>query len=231
MKGRNLFVIGLLVLAAGIALVITHTSVRSVGVVVTGGILFIMAGLLNMAVFLGERRNPDRRPGAVASLFSWISSVAAVILGLCMLLFQSTFSSLVPFMFGVFVGFASLYQFFLLIYGSRPAKLPGWLYIVPTALAGCAVYLFMQHPGDASDPVIMLSTGIALGVFGLTAVVEGVLIGRHNRRARAAASAATVEASGTVVSAPADTRTPDTDAAGDASAASSGDARGDGDEV
>lgn len=187
MKGRNLFIIGLLVLAAGIALIVAHQSIHSVGVIVTGGVLFIFAGILNMAVFLGERRNPERRPGAVTTLFSWISSVAAVILGLCMLIFQSTFSSLVPFMFGVFVGFSALYQFFLLGYGSRPARLPGWLYIVPTALAACAVYLFMQHAGEGTDPVVMLATGIALAVFGVTAVAEGLMIGRQNHVARVAA--------------------------------------------
>ncbi|MDO4320298.1 MAG: hypothetical protein Q4C34_06940 [Bacteroidales bacterium] len=195
MKGRNLFVIGLLVLAAGVGLVIAHQSIHAEGVVVTGGILFICAGILSMAVFLGEKRSPDRRQGAVVSLFSWISSVAAVILGLSMLIFKATFSSLVPFMFGVFVGFASLYQFFLLGYGSRPARLPGWLYIVPTALAACAVYLFMQSAGEGSDPVIMLATGIALGVFGLTSVVEGMIVGRQNHVAKVAARKAVESAS------------------------------------
>lgn len=194
MKGRNLFIIGLLVLAAGIGLVLARQSIRAEGVVMTGGILFIFAGILNMAVFLGEKRNPERRPGAMMSLFSWISSVAAVMLGLGMLIFQSTFSSMVPFMFGVFVGFSALYQFFLLGYGCRPARLPGWLFIVPTALAACAVYLFVQRAGEGSDPVIVLATGIALGVFGITSVIEGLMIGRQNHVARVTARKAEQEA-------------------------------------
>lgn len=181
MKGRNLVIAGLPILAVGIGLAVARQSIQAGGVVMTGAILFVFAGILNLMSFAGAKRDERRSRGAVVSLFGQITSVAAIILGLSMLIFRDTFSTLVPFMFGIIVGFMSLYQYFLLAYGCRPDRLPGWLYIVPTALAACAVYLFMQRAGETADSVIMLTTGISLGVFGLTAVVEGLMIGRQNR--------------------------------------------------
>ncbi len=179
MKGKNLFFMGLIVLIAGIILIITYQSIKSVGVVITGGILFIVAGVFNIAVYLG-RRSEGRRAGVLSDVITWVNCAAGVILGLCMLIFQSTFIGLVPFLFGVLIAFGALYQFFLLGYGCRPARIPWWLFLVPTALAGAAIYLFVQRP-DESDPVIMLTTGISLGVLGLAMVVESFIVGHYNR--------------------------------------------------
>ena len=177
MKGKNLFVIGLLVLLAGIVLILLHSSISATGIVVTCGVLFIFAGVLNMAIYL-YGKDSSRRRGMFSAAFSWVSSAAAVILGLAMLIFEPTFAALVAFMFGVLIAFCALYQFFLLGYGVRPVPMPGWLYIIPTALAGAAIYLFV-----ARDEA-MLVTGCSLAVFGLFMAIEGSIVGQYNRRAR-----------------------------------------------
>lgn len=179
MKGRNIFFAALLVLLAGVVLIITYQTIKSVGVVITGGILFMLAGLINMTGAMSRRRKD--RVGAVSYVFTMITSVAAMILGLCLLLFQSTFTPLVPFIFGVLIACGALYQFFFLGYGCRPATCPWWLYIVPIAMVGAAVYLFIQRPED-SDPVIMLVTGISLVVMGVAMVLESIFVGRYNHK-------------------------------------------------
>lgn len=185
MKGKNLIITALLVLAAGIILIITRASVRSEGVVTAGGILFIVAGLLDLLVFESDRRKDGKRP--LAAAFNWITSAGAVILGLCMLIFKSTFVELIPFMFGILIAFAALYQVYLLAYGSRPVMLPGWLYIAPLLLAGAAVYLFMLKP-MIDDHIIMLTSGIALALFGAVALIEGAMLGHYHRHPQAAAA-------------------------------------------
>ncbi|MCM1036263.1 MAG: DUF308 domain-containing protein [Bacteroides sp.] len=181
MKGRNLFLIGLLVLVAGVVLIILHKAVTTTGIVITGGVLFILAGLLNMAVFLGAKPETKAQRGMFSAVFSWVSSAAAVILGLAMLIFEPTFAALVAFMFGVLIAFGALYQFFLLAYGCRPARLPGWLYVIPTALAAGAVYLFIARDETLTGDMVLLITGVALAVFGLATAVEGSMIGGYNR--------------------------------------------------
>lgn len=182
MKGRNLFLIALLVLIAGIVLVCLKHIVNANGVVITGGILFILAGLFNLAVFMNSKGEGKAEKGPFSAAFSWISSAAAVILGLCMLIFQGTFATLVAFMFGVLIAFGALFQFYLLGFGSRPARLPGWFYIVPTALAAVAIYLFIQRDEAVPDDVVILLTGISLIVFGGATLAESVIIGQYNRR-------------------------------------------------
>ncbi|MDE6333427.1 MAG: DUF308 domain-containing protein, partial [Muribaculaceae bacterium] len=178
MKGKNLIFIGLPVLAAGIILIFTYQNIRSTGVVITGGILFILAGILNVLAAGHERRRAERTGtrghGVISATVNWLTCAGAVILGVCMLIFKDTFVALIPFIFGVLIAFSAFYQLYVLAYGSRPAMLPGWLYIVPLLLAGAAVYLFLQKP-EVDDSVIMLTTGIALTFFGLATSAEGIM--------------------------------------------------------
>ncbi len=184
MKGRNLILTAGLVMAAGIVLIITHNSIRSTGVVVTGGILFVIAGLINVLLFEGERKRGRWDRGALSSTFSWLTSVAAVILGICMLVFQGTFITLVPMMFGILVAFSALYQFYILAIGSRPTLLPGWFYIVPVALIGGAAFIFMQD-SYSNDPKIMLATGISLTAFGVAGLAESAMLSHYRRHPKA----------------------------------------------
>lgn len=185
MKGKNLIIMGLLALAAGVILIFTYRGIRSTGVVITGGVLFILSGIFNVLAAGYERRRAERAGGRgrgmLSATFNWLACAGAVILGVCMLIFQGTFVALIPFIFGILIAFTAFYQLYLLAYGTRPAMLPGWLYIVPVALAGAAVYLFLQKP-ELDDSIIMLTTGISLGVFGLATFAEGAMLGNIRRR-------------------------------------------------
>lgn len=201
MKGKNLIITALLVLAAGIILIITRASIRSEGVVTTGGILFIVAGLLDLLIFESDRRKDGKRP--LAAAFNWITSAGAVILGLCMLIFRPTFVELIPFMFGILVAFTALYQVYLLAYGARPVMLPGWLYIVPLLLAGGAVYLFTLKP-MTDDHIIMLTSGIALTLFGAASLIEGAMLGHYHRHPQTVPAKTAAEPCADGTSGPAD---------------------------
>lgn len=187
MKGRNLFLTAAVVLLAGIVLIVANRSVNSVGIVVAGGVLFMVAGVLNIGVMLGRGSEGRARQGVVASVVGWVASVAALILGLSMLVFQSVFVPLVGFMFGVLVAFGALYQYCLLAYGVRPLRLPGWFYVVPTVLVGASVYLFTLVPVE-SDSAIMLVSGISLAVFGVFGLVAGFMVGSARRKSAKAAA-------------------------------------------
>lgn len=191
MKGRNLAFTSALVLAVGIVLILTRYTVKSDGIVLFGGSLFILAAFLNVIVMDGAKtRSEGKREsarGMMSNTFTWISSAAAMILGICMLVFKETFIALVPVIFGILVAFTAFYQLYVLAIGIRPYVLPALLYLVPVALAGAAVYMFTLTPVE-SDHIIMLTTGIALAVFGAAGVTEGVWVGILRKRADKAAS-------------------------------------------
>lgn len=184
MKGRKLIFTAVMAIAIGTTLILTYRSIRSTGVVISGGILFILAGVINTFTSLGTRDSDGRsRVSSWTMALGWITSAAAVVLGLCMLIFQSTFIGLVPFIFGVLVAFGALYQFFLLGFGARPVTLPVWLFIAPVLLTAGSIYIFMQKAG-ADDSSIMLLTGISFAVFGAATLIEGIIIGSRNRSMR-----------------------------------------------
>lgn len=190
MKGHKLIFTALLALAAGIALMLTYKTVSSGGVVIAGGVMFVLAGFINVIAFLSSRdENGKSHLGSFGLAFGWLTSGAAVVLGLSMLIFQSTFVGLVPFIFGVLVVFGALFQFFVLSVGIRPVTLPAWLYVFPLVLVGLSVYVFMQQ-SQTDDRMIMLATGIAFTVFGIAMFIEGAMVGTANRRQRREAVAA-----------------------------------------
>lgn len=184
MKGRNLLLISALVLAAGIILLIARNSIGSDAVVTVGGVLFILAAVFNIiASDSGHRRKkdaPEESRGMISSAMGWIASVAAIILGICMLVFKSTFTPLVPVMFGILVAFSAFYQLYILAIGVRPVVLPAWLYFAPLILAMGAAYLFFQE-GLVDDLRIVLITAVSLIVFGVSGIIEGSMLGNENR--------------------------------------------------
>lgn len=191
MRGRNLFFTGLVVALLGLVLILFRTSLADGGVVIAAGILFVVAGLLNTSVFLASRDKDGRtRMGALGTAFGWIASAAAVVLGLAMLIFSKAFVAIVGFMFAVLLLFAALFQLFLLLFGSKPARLSNLFFLVPTALIGGAIYIFMRKPDTGGEMTIMLVTGIGFMLFGIFTIIEGVCIGNTNRIARKSAKAA-----------------------------------------
>lgn len=135
MKGKNLLLTGLLAVLLGLVLIIFRNSLADGGIVIAAGIIFVAAGLLNMSVFLGARDKQGRaRMGAFGTVFGWVASAAAVILGLAMLIFSGAFVALIGFMFAVLIIFAALFQMGLLLFGSRPHKLNSWFSSFPQFL-------------------------------------------------------------------------------------------------
>ena len=180
MKGKNLIFAGLAVAAVGVLMVLFRRLADG-GIVVAAGILFLGAGVLNTTVFLGSRDKQGRsRAGVLGTTLGWIASGAAVVLGLAMLIFSKAFVALTGFMFAVLLLFAAMFQLFLLLFGSRPARLSNWFFLVPTALVGAAVFIFMHKPDTAAETVVMTTTGLSFIVFGVFTVVEGSIVGGTN---------------------------------------------------
>lgn len=181
MKGKNLILIGVLVFAVGLLLTIFRHSLANGGIVRLAGIIFVGAGVLNLTVFLASRdKNGRSRMGALGTAFGWISSAAAVVLGLSMLIFKDAFVALIGFMFGVLLLFAALFQIFLLLFGSRPTRISNWFFIVPAVIIGAAIYIFLRKPDTAGETTDLLVTGISLMVFGTATVIEGSMVGQSN---------------------------------------------------
>lgn len=204
MKGKNLILVGLIGAAVGLILILFRNSLASGGVVTCGGILFVVAGLLNMLVFLGSRDKQGRsKMGLFGTAFGWIASAAAVVLGLAMLIFKGAFVAMVGFMFAVLLLFAALFQLGLLLYGAKPARIPNWFFLVPIALICAAIYIFVRKPDEPGEIWDLIFTGSSFILFGIATVAEGFIIGHNNRKIRKQAK---LDESGKPEALPADTK-------------------------
>lgn len=174
MKGRTLTLLGVLAGLVAAALIIARNHITPAGVVLTGGILFILAGICNAIVV---SRN---RTSSISRSFGYTANAASIVLGICMIAFVESFVPLVSFIFGVLVALFSIWQFYVLASGIKPYRLAAWLYVFPIALLGIAAYIIFGKASLEAFPII-LSTGIAVAVLALGCLVEGGMLGaaRH----------------------------------------------------
>lgn len=174
MKGRTLTLLGILAAIVAAALIIARNYITPLGVVITGGALFILAGLANtIAISRGKA-------SSMGKMFGYMANAASIVFGLCMIVFQSSFVPLVTFIFGLLVAMMAIWQFYVLAAGVKPYTLAAWLYVFPIALSVCAVYILVAKDGPSTLPVI-LSTGISIAILALGCLLEGGMLGATRR--------------------------------------------------
>lgn len=210
MSVRKTFILALVAIITGLALIITNHIVTSRGIVIAAAILFAGCGIIallasrSMAPVKPDTQaadTADKRAGrrsAIARIAVIIAGSGACLLGLAMFIFTSTFASGVAAFFALLALLCAIAIYLVLAIGTRPHILPGWLYILPTVIVGAAIYLFTLQP-MADDRAIMVVTGSAVMLFGITAALIALLL-RSARRAYAAMPAKTTAAADTPAS-------------------------------
>lgn len=185
---------GLLIFAIGIILLICNDRITGKGIVVLAGILFLLTGIINLIIDVTQKDEEGKRVNhGISLVFGWLVSIAAMILGLSMLIFTSTFSSLIPFIFGVLIFFGALMLAFTFLVSMRKiVKVPGWLWLFPIAMVICGGITFSQKP-DVNDPLIMILTGVSMLLFGLTGVIVGIISSSAKRNAAQVEQATTTD--------------------------------------
>lgn len=216
MSVRKTFILALVAIITGLALIITNHIVTSRGIVIAAAILFAGCGIIallasrSMAPVKPDTQaadtaavpdTADKRAGrrsAIARIAVIIAGSGACLLGLAMFIFTSTFASGVAAFFALLALLCAIAIYLVLAIGTRPHILPGWLYILPTVIVGAAIYLFTLQP-MADDRAIMVVTGSAVMLFGITAALIALLL-RSARRAYAAMPTKTTAAADTPAS-------------------------------
>ena len=109
---------------------------------------------------------------------SYLTSGAAVLLGLSMLVFKTTFVAVIPYLFCMLMILAAVIQLLILLPRQGRMLFSSWFLLIPVALAGVGIYI-ASLPAGSSDAAIMLAGGIGLVVNGLALAVEGVAVRRQ----------------------------------------------------
>lgn len=177
-KNRALSILtGILILAIGVILIICNKLITGRGVVVVAGILFLITGIINVVMYVTRRDDNGRHINRGLSLFmGWLVSVGAMILGICMLVFISTFIVMVPFIFGLLIFFGAVMLAFTYVFNVRKVlRVPGWLWFGPVIMVILGI-ITITRKADVSDPLIMILTGVSMIIFGLSGLILSAIV-------------------------------------------------------
>lgn len=182
MKPKTTLLTGIIVLAMGLILLISHDGITDSGIVTLGGIFFIVAAIIDIILYVtGKDKDGKPRKRGASMVFGIIVCIAAMVLGVSMLVFNETFTRMIAPLFGIIVAIGALTQLWILVYGTRPVRMPRWMYAIPAAMLVCAIIIFVC---DFDNSTVNIITGSSLVLFGVTGFVESALLGIGLREIR-----------------------------------------------
>lgn len=182
MKPKTTLLTGIIVLAMGLILLISHDLITDSGIVTLGGIFFIIAAIIDIILYVtGKNKDGEPRKRGAAMVFGIIVCIAAMVLGVSMLVFDDTFTRMIAPLFGIIVTIGALTQLWILVYGTRPVRMPRWMYAIPAVMLVCAIIIFAC---DLENSVVNIITGSSLTLFGVAGFVESALLGIGLRQIR-----------------------------------------------
>lgn len=163
----------LVVFVAGILLIAWHSRIDILQwVVVLAGITLIVPALYSFIIALGRRRRGEgdemRRTARTSTLWT---SVAAIALGVWMVVNPSFFAGLLAYMFGAVLILYGIYHIVLMTYWLRPAVFPFWFYIIPVLMLASGIVILSTSVREMNS-VVVLITGIALVASAVNSMLE-----------------------------------------------------------
>lgn len=187
----------IIILLAGAALCYVHAmdNIPHAIVFITG-ITLIVPGLINLVLLFSHRDDSKHRPTASMKIAGWITSIAAVGLGVLMVTAPGLFTPVLVYIFGGVMGLASLMLIYLMSRAMKAEQMASWPIVGPvlTLIAG-VVMICMGQP-RLTDQMVTLMTGVGMIVFAVSWLMASTMVAAHNRRARKAASKAAAAGSG-----------------------------------
>lgn len=174
MKSKAFFLANLVLLAVGALLCYLHGRVDILhSIVFITGIALIVPGLLNMAVLRREST-----PSAFSRSIGWVTSLAAIALGVVMMVIPGWFIPVLVYLFGALLILAPLAMVYSMSRVATEPRLPGWSYVAPILVLIAGVVMIGLGRDRLTDQYITLITGIGIILFALNAFVVIALLSR-----------------------------------------------------
>lgn len=171
-KGSHWLTI-LVVFIAGILLIAWHSRIDILQwVVILVGLTLVIPALYSFIIALGRKRRGEGETTARTARTSTLwSSIAAIALGLWMVINPSFFAGLLAYIFGAVLVLYGIYHIVLMAYWLKPMVFPFWFYIVPVLMIGAGIVLLTTTVRDMNSAVVLI-TGIALVASAVNSMLE-----------------------------------------------------------
>jgi uncharacterized membrane protein HdeD (DUF308 family) len=140
-------------------------------ILILGGIAFVLPGvtvLLSLLVNRNtEKEAAQRSQSPAMSLLMIICGVAAVALGIVILVVPDVFKPLLVYLFGALLILSAAWQFNLMMRRNRETLYPIWLEVAPILIVVLGVVMMTLDTFSTNEKALVLATGIGFTLFGL----------------------------------------------------------------
>lgn len=188
-------------------------------VLIVGGLAFIIPGAALLLSLLVRRKNKSR--GSVMTFMTAVCGLAAVVLGVVILVAPDSFRHLLVYLFGGLLIVSAAWQFDVMMRKNRGILYPAWLTIAPVLIVALGVVMCTMDvfKGESNEKWMMLATGCGFALFGIIGLFISYYAIKTNHAARKLAKAAAKTAAAIAVTPVTPESTPTTPTASTASQA------------
>ncbi|MBD5213571.1 MAG: hypothetical protein HDS75_01940 [Bacteroidales bacterium] len=189
MKSKSFVIGSIIIFAIGLIVCLIHnnTGVISSLLLITG-LLFLIPGVLNLLTLLDRRgKSADKKPSGIALMISWISTIAAIILGAMILITPESFRSLFLFIIGAILVLFSVSLIYSMAVNLKAVNLPIWMYAMPVLVLADGVVLACNLIKHENTQALMM--GLGLIVISVAFFVTVAFVSAYNRAQAKAAEA------------------------------------------
>lgn len=159
-------------------------------VLLVGGLAFIIPGAALLLSLLVRRKNKSR--GSVMTFMTAVCGLAAVVLGIVILVAPESFRHLLVYLFGGLLIVSAAWQFDVMMRKNRGILYPAWLTIAPVLIVALGVVMCTMEvfKGETNEKWMMLATGCGFALFGIIGLFISYYAIKTNHAARKLAKAA-----------------------------------------
>lgn len=159
-------------------------------VLIVGGLAFIIPGAALLLSLLVRRKNKSR--GSVMTFMTAVCGLAAVVLGVVILVAPDSFRHLLVYLFGGLLIVSAAWQFDVMMRKNRGILYPAWLTIAPVLIVALGVVMCTMDvfKGESNEKWMMLATGCGFALFGIIGLFISYYAIKTNHAARKLAKAA-----------------------------------------
>lgn len=159
-------------------------------VLIVGGLAFIIPGAALLLSLLVRRKNKSR--GSVMTFMTAVCGLAAVVLGVVILVAPNSFRHLLVYLFGGLLIVSAAWQFDVMMRKNRGILYPAWLTIAPVLIVALGVVMCTMDvfKGESNEKWMMLATGCGFALFGIIGLFISYYAIKTNHAARKLAKAA-----------------------------------------
>jgi len=189
-NSRNVLT-SVLVLVVGVVFIFMQGKANVINAIVSiTGVLFLVAGGFNVIMLMAGRK-AEKPKGSSAG---YLTSLAAIALGLWMVLDPGALVSVVVYLFAGLLVVGGAYHVYMLAYGFRPLRFPVWFYILPSLMVIGGVVVFSVGATSMMEYIVLVA-GVAMVIFAVSTFLEIAGRSSYDRAVRNSGSLTSVEES------------------------------------